>query len=465
MGFPLCALVVAAHMVGCRRTALAQQPEALWRFENAGNIGQDSSAKGGNALSFGGSGNTLASQGTADGYVGAYLQADGGNVSLNVSATTAGPFPASPAKGLSVEMLFRLPRLGNFNKAANTTLIRGGNGGGEDGWAVVFDRHALRFRAAGRCVEASLVGAGVRSVWNLVDGNWHHLACRLDAKTGEQSIWVDGQCPDSFGGWSPANASAAPKHVPSGSGVVTVLPTAFDGAIDEIAVYDVALSNGSIYQHFHTAISAHKPYTFEPVTSPAPTPLPANGSYNLSDFHPGTLLPTPEGNSSHSGSKLTVPIDQFKAFPNPRYLATPATGPEIGTPQRLFNWMDPRYLSGGAYRFFAPPGQLLNISQLAEVYLQEELASTWNYNLNLFRLGSPECTINDKKGNPLPTPVCKDQALIDLANNNPQWGVDTIFQRAGAKVCSDYANKSTCEKSCKYCLPHCQMVAVILACS
>jgi hypothetical protein len=111
--------------------------------------------------------------------------------------------------------------------------------------------------------------------------------------------------------------------------------------------------------------------------------------------------------------------------------------------------MDPRYMSGGAYRFFAPPGQLLNVSELAEVHLQEELASTWNYNLNLFRLGTAQCTVDDHKGNPLPTPVCKDQALIDLANANPQWGVDTIFQRAGAKVCSDYENKSTCEKSCE----------------
>ena len=273
MGTRIVVLCAGAQIVAC---ALAQQPAALWRFEDASSLGKDSSAKGATALSFGAAG-TLATQGTADGCVGAYLQADGQNVSLNVSATTAAPFPASPAKGLSVELLFRLPRLGSFNKAANTTLIRGGTGGGEDGWAVAFDRHSLRFRAAGRCVEASLVGAGVRSVWNLVDGNWHHLLCRLDAKSGEQSIWVDGQCPDSFGGWSAANASTAPGTVPS-SGVVTVLPTAFDGAIDEIAVYDVALSNGSIYEHFHTAVLAHKPYTFEPVTTPAPAPLAANGS-------------------------------------------------------------------------------------------------------------------------------------------------------------------------------------------
>jgi hypothetical protein len=40
-------------------------------------------------------------------------------------------------------------------------------------------------------------------------------------------------------------------------------------------------------------------------------------------------------------SVLTLPIDQLKAFPDPRYLDKPASGPAIGTPQKLFNWMDP----------------------------------------------------------------------------------------------------------------------------
>ena len=227
--------------------------------------------------------------------------------------------------------------------------------------------------------------------------------------------------------------------------MVSVLPSAFDGAIDEVAVFEAALSNGSIYAHFKTAVADHKPYTFEPITTPAPPPLAANGSYNMSDFHPGTLLPTPEGNSSRWGSKLTLPIEQLKAFPNPRYLAKPASGPTIGTPQKLFNWMDPSYMSGSAYRFFAPPGQLRNISEMADVHLQEELATTWGYNLNMFRLAPASHTAPG--GSPLSS---VDQALVKLANANPAWGVDTIFQRAGARVCSDYTNKSTCEKAWRF---------------
>ena len=211
--------------LACAAALAAQQPSALWRFEDAPSLGKDSAQAQAHPLSITGAGAMLATralelsvcppdllpsscclcsarspaalvtagpwhaaEGTADEIVGGYLQADGFNVTLSVSAATAGALPATPVPGLTVELLFRLPRIGNFNKAANTTLIRGGSGGGDDGWAVVFDRHSLRFRAAGRSVAASLVGSGVRSVWNLVDGNWHHLACRIDAKTGEQSI-------------------------------------------------------------------------------------------------------------------------------------------------------------------------------------------------------------------------------------------------------------------------------------
>ena len=37
--------------------------------------------------------------------------------------------------------------------------------------------------------------AGRRSMFYLDDGAWHHLAFRKAARTGEQSIWLDGQAP------------------------------------------------------------------------------------------------------------------------------------------------------------------------------------------------------------------------------------------------------------------------------
>lgn len=254
--------------------------------------------------------------------------------------------------------------------------------------------------------------------------------------------------------------------------------------MDEIAVYRSALSNGSIFNNFKTAVHAHKKYTFEPIHTPAPPPSPAAGAYNLSDFHPGTVLPTPPGNSSAEGSTLILPVDQLKAFPDPRFLAKPATGPNIGTPQALFNWsvrnpplslvptsclpfldwarfgrcrcrMDPHYMAGSAYKFFAPTGTPLNVSEQAIPTLQKELASTWHYNLNFMRLGPyPACAAAKPtmptKADPDPPPICKDQGMFDLSNKHPEWGVDTIFQRAGARVCSDYSNKTTCEKDWRF---------------
>jgi hypothetical protein len=51
------------------------------------------------------------------------------------------------------------------------------------------------------------------------------------------------------------------------------------------------------------------------------------------DFPNGTIVPTPDGNSSCSASTMWLPLDQLKAFPSPRFLAKPAVGPTIGTLQ------------------------------------------------------------------------------------------------------------------------------------
>ena len=383
-----------------------QKPLAWWRFEEGGpHLGTDSSTNGSMPLNLGhadSAGRPPVSQGAVGGCVGRYLRVVGANVSEALAATTAAPLPRGAGPGITVELLFRLPSNGSFNKAGNTTILRAGSGLGDAGWALVFDRHSIGFRAAGRVVAASMIGSGVRSMFNLANDEWHHLACRLDGATGEQSIWIDGQCPDEnplalTRGSRPANASAAPGKLPAASGVVTLLPSAFDGDLDEVAVYGAALSNGTIWAHFQSATRQHSPYPFAAVSAPAPPPLPAEGALNTSDFPPGTSLPTPDGCSSLccctslvppgvlpvdgepakcfassckrlNGSlaqKLIPPIDrnhltackhhlvtcrwcafshhwiwtELRAFPSPRFLTNPATGPRIGVPQRNFNWM------------------------------------------------------------------------------------------------------------------------------
>ena len=208
-------------------------------------------------------------------------------------AAGAGNFPPAAAKAVTVEMLVRLGAW--FNVAANTTMIGAppsatpANGtASAAGVQVVFDRHALAFSAGGRVLSVHLNGVGVKTYYHLLDNNWHHLAFRFDASVSppQQSIWVDGQCPDGFGD---NNATVAGGMV--GSAPFAFLPDSFDGDIDEVAVYDRALSNSSIYQHFTEAF-AHTPYTAEDRGAPVPAPAPVTEAYDPADFAPGSLVPT-----------------------------------------------------------------------------------------------------------------------------------------------------------------------------
>ena len=265
-------------------------------------------------------------------------QVRGNDTGINVSASTTAPLPsASPAPGITVEFLIKLNPTGYFNLAGNTTVLSSGHG--DDRWTVVLDRHALGLRAAGRVLSVPLNGAPPASYFYLTDASWHHVAMRIDGKTGEASLWVDGQCPDGFR--IAPNASSAPGTVPNGGPTsVVFLPTAFDGAIDEVAVWAEALTNSTIYTHYHTAVVEHKPYPLSPSTAPVPPPPPSPANpYDLTDFAPGTTLPTPIGNATLGVT--ATPTEQLKGYPAPRFLASPATGKGIGKLQRNFNWGAP----------------------------------------------------------------------------------------------------------------------------
>jgi hypothetical protein len=123
-----------------------------------------------------------------------------------------------------------------------------------------------------------------------------------------------------------------------------MLPSAFDGGIDEVALYEVALPDAIIMQHHQDAILHHLPYSFpsehivldvaanaskiatRAVLLPTPDPKP---TFDLKDFPPGTLLPTPPSTycgtapagdcppQPTQGVKLS-PLAQLQSFPLPR---------------------------------------------------------------------------------------------------------------------------------------------------
>eukprot|EP01052_Picozoa_sp_SAG31_P036032 SAG31_NODE_4434_length_3233_cov_1.725909_4_plen_239_part_00 len=195
----------------CAVAASTSSPVSYWRFEDPEALGTDSSNTP-IALKPRDPGAWVPKPFAGGGIVGGFAEI--ANTSL---AAAGGPFPrTATANGITVEFLFRTGR--DFHRTGNTTLFAAipstlaGDGWIEGGML----RHSLVWRADaslkpdnGECqseqdrvllrsvpcslLEVPLDQAGRRTMFYINDGNWHHIAYRKAAVTGEQSIWLDGQ--------------------------------------------------------------------------------------------------------------------------------------------------------------------------------------------------------------------------------------------------------------------------------
>ena len=254
-------------------------------------------------------------------------------------------------RGITIELLIKLGP--DALKQGNLTLFETPRYGITNTW-VDIGRHRLSFRAVhshiGMGLGASdgwemirprLNGTGRSSTNYLQDGEWHHLVFRRDAggmhEPSTISIWVDGQNPDSGGRcelftkidadrpnecWSASGNSSgymgnfSDRSTDDWRSELLVLPTAFDGAVDEIAVYEQALPDDVIYAHYQSAIEHKRPYSFESPAAPAPAPQDIHGNFSLLDYAPGTIMPTAGVNTQ--GVNISA-RDQLGSFPCPRY--------------------------------------------------------------------------------------------------------------------------------------------------
>eukprot|EP01047_Picozoa_sp_COSAG01_P015077 COSAG01_NODE_748_length_13852_cov_46.032502_2_plen_616_part_00 len=265
-------------------------------------------------------------------------------------------------RGITIEFLLRPSR--NAMRQGNVTLFEARTHptlrGGGPLW-VDLSRHGLSFRAehpAGarssdaddeEMIRPSFNGTGRASSDYLFDGHWHHLVFRRDSYNNEISIWIDGQNPRTGGRCELGvhHDSAGPLRCWQARGKalrefmnnltcvgmacggfrppLLMLPTVFDGAIDEVALYEHALSDDMIYAHWRSSIVEHKPYSFEAPTAAAPPPTPIHGTYDLEEYAPGTRLPSPSvGNPVTQGVRLS-PLQQLRSWPGARYHAPPLT--------------------------------------------------------------------------------------------------------------------------------------------
>lgn len=106
-------------------------------------------------------------------------------------------------------------------------------------------------------------------------------------------------------------------------------------------------------------------YTFVDLGKPPPPAPNVNGTMDIQGFAPGTILPTPPGNTTQ-GVRIT-PLDQLKTFPDPRYKSPPKPEYALG---RNFDWMAPNYMA-------RVPGDKPNVTDELEMAIITELATTY----------------------------------------------------------------------------------------
>lgn len=136
---------------------------------------------------------------------------------------------------------------------------------------LIYQEHATDYRGTIRLQTHSWNGRrpsgkvqttnGVAEVWGgelLSDGAWHHVAMTFDAQGGPENLrlYVDGRFSASATAVGPVLASSEPLFVGGGAGGVY---QTFRGAVDEVRVWNRALSEAEIRQGTVSRTRASQP--------------------------------------------------------------------------------------------------------------------------------------------------------------------------------------------------------------
>eukprot|EP00040_Diaphanoeca_grandis_P024834 m.136926 g.136926 ORF g.136926 m.136926 type:complete len:1061 (-) comp29894_c0_seq1:14-3196(-) len=241
---------------------------------------------------------------------------------------------------------------------------------------------------------------------------WHHIALVKDAVSGNQSVWIDGVCTSKMrmAGNATGRLMAPIEQIVIDSFNVV----AFSGGFDELAIYDSALSDVQIWQHYNDTMKNHMPYSNTTSTAPEPQqpcyPNASNVTYfDMTEYPLGTILPSPAGDNNTIGVDVVPCVLQMQYVAGPRFNTSAVT--EFSVPYN-FNWMDIGYMAGGRTAF------QVNLT----VALATAMADRWRYGIPLHGLIGAS---NRKTGVWAPSELLN--ATIDLANAHPEWPTHTIF--------------------------------------
>ncbi|HEX5002502.1 MAG TPA: T9SS type A sorting domain-containing protein [Bacteroidia bacterium] len=246
-------------------------------------------------------------------------------------------------------------------------------------------------------LQVDLNQIGRRSYGYFMDGNWHHIVFRYNAKTGAKEIWVDGQCP---AGYSKTTVKGYFNN--SGSAITDLLLNTqssyvkYHGDLDEIAVYNYGLPDNMIYKHY-IEFTQNKHYTFNYTTTAPPAPASVAGSIDATDYAPG-----------HPNVSVST-TDQLLKFPTPRYKAGHTLRPNI--PLYGVDYLGGLLQSGISYT------QALNEAKIQ----QRDLITHFNQSLQIAGASHEYTNYGD---------TTKFAGyFLNLANQNPQWhaSINTLW--------------------------------------
>lgn len=299
----------------------------------------------------------------------------------------------SPDSGFTFELLFRPGA--NINEVVQFITRR--DGAISIRYCFPFFRFTTKSTPTGSSTavndnwDLDLRGIGRGTYGYYMDGNWHHLVFKYNAKAGTKEIWVDGQLPTGFsktipGGSIPLNSGSSNSNILDLN--TNTAYYQYVGDMDEIALYTYALPGPMIYKHYQE-FTQNKPYSFSNTTTNPPAAAPITAGIDIQEYAPG-----------HPNS-TTDALVQLKSFPAVRNKPSSTLFPNFC----VFN---PAHVAG--YGISTSPQSVL-VQRSKEV--QTELVKNFNYALMVTSNTTRYTSFTDTND--------YDGAWIKMANQNPTW--------------------------------------------
>ncbi len=311
----------------------------------------------------------------------------GGNISLNQGVTIE--FLMKPGRDFEQSKLFQRQDGAFYISFEYPKIVFQTNTGG------LYDEFIV-----------NLNGIGKKSYNYYVDGNWHHIVFKYNATTGSKQIWIDGQLPDGFSkSISSSSFNNSTSNIFFGS---TVNYVRYYGALDECAIYDVAIPDKLIYKHYLNFQQGQSYSYVDDYSGTIPNPSPVSAGIDLQEFAPGHVVGQLT-NGVSSGVSI-LPTTQLLRFPDPRYKPN-------HTLKRNFNWMDEDYMAGQFQNWNTSNNQ----TAIYGTELQSELAKNFNYYFNIrFQSNDPRFTVaRDYLNNNVNIPISMRIFRAQLNGNSP----------------------------------------------